>query len=246
MTIAAQWRGIFNAGNRAGAAQRGKTMESIKFTVTIKRAQLRAALIFAADKDIRYYLNGIMLEIDEVKSARLVATDGHRLAVVALQDQPGARAGEYLIPRELIKSVKRATRNTSEFIELHIDGERVTIAEGEAIIAGGKLLDGKFPDWRRVMPDPKTMSGAPGVFKASYLGDIGAAAIELGDKFGACPLIQNEPNNSGLAVFESIGLAVVVMPVRWDIGTPDMTQFYPRLHGSRPARTKRTGEVMPC
>lgn len=63
------------------------------FTITITRAQLRAALIFAADKDIRYYLNAVLLEVGECGDCRLVAADGHRIAVLSAGDHPHAVPG---------------------------------------------------------------------------------------------------------------------------------------------------------
>ncbi len=157
------------------------------FTITLTRAQLRAALIFAADKDIRYYLNAVCLEVGECGDCRLISTDGHRLAVLAVGDHPSAAPGEYLIPRDVIKAIKRAGRSTSKTVELDIThnktedgntGGRVMVRSADDIIAGGALVDGKFPDWQRVAPQPSQMSGEPAAFNAFYLGDIGEARVE--------------------------------------------------------------------
>lgn len=221
-------------------------MESIKFNIMIERARLRAALIFAAHKDIRYYLNGVLLEIDEARSARLVSTDGHRLAVVVLADQADAMPGQYLIPRDVIKPIKRASRTTGAWVSLSIDGDRVSVTNGDEIISGGRLIDGKFPDWQRVLPRPETMSGEAGTFNGHYLGDIATAAIELGEKFPSCPLIHNGPNNAGLAVFEHLGLAVVVMPMRTPDRPENMDQFYPRRVPVAIVETAKGGQAFPC
>lgn len=225
---------------------KGKTMESIKFNIMIERARLRAALIFAAHKDIRYYLNGVLLEIDEARSARLVSTDGHRLAVVVLADQADAMPGQYLIPRDVIKPIKRASRTTGAWVSLSIDGDRVSVTNGDEIISGGRLIDGKFPDWQRVLPRPETMSGEAGTFNGHYLGDIATAAIELGEKFPSCPLIHNGPNNAGLAVFEHLGLAVVVMTMRTPDRPENMDQFYPRRLPLAIVETAKGGQAFPC
>lgn len=222
-------------------------METAKFTVTLTRAQLRAALIFAGDKDIRYYLNGVLLQVSEGKDARLVATDGHRCAVVTVGDHAAAVPGDYILPRDALKAIKRATRNTGDTVDLTIEGGRVVISAGADIISGGALIDGKFPDYQRIIPDPARMSGEVGSFRAEYLADIGRAAQELGDKWGGCPLLQNGPNNSGLAVFESLGLAVVVMPYRADLDArPDMSAFYPRRVFSATVETATGAQAFPC
>lgn len=185
-----------------------------QFAITLTRAQLRAALIFAAEKDVRYYLNGICLEVGECGDARLVATDGHRLAVLAIGDHPDAVPGEYLIPRDVLKPVKRASRATGADVSLQIDGGRVVVASGADIIAGGLLIDGKFPDWQRVCPDPETMSGEPGCYNAAYLADIRAALIELGDKYPVFEMIPQGQTGPALMIDPVRQLMVATMPIR--------------------------------
>lgn len=229
-----------------------------KFTITITRAQLRAALIFAADKDIRYYLNAVLLEVGECGDCRLVATDGHRLAVLAVGDQPGALAGEYLIPREVIKPIKRAGRLTPATVDIEIEparsadgntGGRVLVRCGDDIIAGGALVDGKFPDWQRVIPEPSRMSGEPAAYNAFYLGDIGAALVELGDKYPVLELKHNG-TSAGLAIYPQHGLMVAVMPMRgsgFDLTDAARAHFLPRRPVfSAIVETAAGGQAYPC
>ena len=167
--------------------------QTVKFSIEVTRAQLRAALIFAADKDIRYYLNGVCLHVGECGDARLVATDGHRLAIVNLCDQSSATPGEYLIPRDVLKTVKKAGRLDKIPLLLSIDGDAFQLIDqaARAILGGAKLIDGRFPDYQRVVPMPENMDGTPGTFNASYLADIQRALIELGDKNGFFTMLQN-------------------------------------------------------
>lgn len=191
-------------------------MENVNFQIEIKRAQFRAALIFAADKDIRYYLNSVCLHVGECGDARLVATDGHRMAVIQVCSESAAAPGEYLIPRDALKAIKKAGRYDAP-LALKIAGDGFTISEqfeAGAILSGGKLVDGKFPDWRRVIPDPAAMSGAAGCYQASYLADIQKALIELGDKKGLFYMLQDGENGSGLVMQAGLGFLCVVMPLR--------------------------------
>lgn len=220
-----------------------------QFTITLTRAQLRAALIFAADKDIRYYINGVLLQVGECGDCRLIATDGHRLAVLDVGDHPGATPGEYIMPRDALKAVKRATRNGSKTVDLQIDGGRVMITDGGDIIAGGLLIDGKFPDWQRVCPEPSRMSGELGTFNAFYLADIGAALVELGEKFPALEMLHNG-TSAGLVLNPEYGLMVAIMPMRGTGYVPTdsaRAHFMPR----RPVfaavvETAAGGQAFPC
>lgn len=61
-------------------------------SITIELAQLRAAMLFAAKRDVRYYLNGVFLEIG-VGEFRLASTDGHVLSVQRCEFSTGDAAG---------------------------------------------------------------------------------------------------------------------------------------------------------
>lgn len=227
------------------------------FKITLTRAQLRAALIFSADRDIRYYLSGVCLHVGDCGDARLVATDGHRLAVLSVGDHPGAQPGEYIIPREAIKQIKRASRSKPETVDIEIEAQhapsevpvgRVLIKSGVDIIADAALIDGKFPDWQRVIPEPSRISGEPATYNAFYLGDIAAALVELGDKFPAVELMHNG-TSAGLAIYPQYGLMIVVMPMRGSGFTPAdsaRAHFLPRRRPVAVVETATGGQAFPC
>jgi len=96
-----------------------------------------------ADMDVRYYLNGACLDVDEKGLAILVATDGHRLEKVEL-GQTDIPYGEYIIPRDAMKFIKCDT--------LAFSPCNVWLQSGDDIQI--KLIDGKYPDWRRVIKKP--------------------------------------------------------------------------------------------
>ena len=206
--------------------------KTVKFSIEVTRAQLRAALIFSAVKDIRYYLNCVCLHVGECGDARLVATDGHRLAIVKLCDQSNAAPGEYLIPGDMLKTIKKAGRLDKLPLLLTVDGERFNLADqyDGAILCGSKLIDGKFPDYQRIIPIPENMDGTPGTFNASYLADIQKALIELGDSNGFYSMRQNGEKSGALVMREDKGFLCVVMSMRGfdQPGTPDLAQFMPR------------------
>lgn len=226
------------------------TKQLVNFTIEVTRAQIRAALIFSADKDIRYYLNGIMLHVGECGDARLVATDGHRLAVVKICDESSATPGEYIIPNEPLKAVKKASRSSSQDLFLTIEGDNFRLVDipENAILCGAHLIDGKFPDYQRVVPMPENMSGAPGTYNPAYLADIQKALIELGDKTGYFSMLQNGETCSCLVVSRARGFLAVVMPLRAEAmpESGDRAQFMPRTKPRAIIETASGAQAFPC
>lgn len=221
-----------------------ETTQKAKFSIDITRANLRAALIFAAKGDIRYYLNSVCLHVGECGDARLIGCDGHRLGLVHLCDASGAAPGEYIIPREAVENIKKAVRGF-DGLTLAIDGEAFTISDnyGGAIIAGGKLVDGKYPDWQRVMP--QTFSGEAGNYNPQYLFDVSKAVKELGGKNGFYDFTQNG-NSSALAVYEN--LTVIIMPMRGadEARTAPPAYCTPRRMPRAVIENATGGQAFPC
>ena len=103
-----------------------------------------------AQQDVRYYLNGMLLEIDGL-NLRAVATDGHRLAVCEAPLEAKARnAQQVIVPRKGVLELQRILDGEGE-AELAIGTNHVRAQIGEVRFTS-KLIDGKFPDYSRVIP----------------------------------------------------------------------------------------------
>ena len=103
-----------------------------------------------AQQDVRYYLNGLLLETQE-RSLRAVATDGHRLALCAMPLAEAGRSGQVIVPRKAILELQRILGMEGQ-IELAIGTNHVRAQIGE-IRFTSKLIDGRFPEYGRVIPD---------------------------------------------------------------------------------------------
>jgi len=105
-----------------------------------------------AQQDVRYYLNGLLLETGG-DFVRAVATDGHRLALcrIAVDDQPGGQQ-QVIIPRKGVLELQRLLGGQGE-VTLAIGANHVRAVIGE-IRFTSKLIDGRFPDYDRVIPRP--------------------------------------------------------------------------------------------
>src|SRR6184192_1194906 len=103
-----------------------------------------------AQQDVRYYLNGLLLETDG-KALRAVATDGHRLALAEMELSGKARAiQQVIVPRKGVLELQRIL-GTEGAIELAVGTNHVRAQIGE-IRFTSKLIDGRFPEYARVIP----------------------------------------------------------------------------------------------
>jgi len=107
-----------------------------------------------AQQDVRYYLNGLMLETGKNR-LRGVATDGHRLALcdIPIENQDVTH-GQIILPRKGVAELNRLLDGGGE-IELAI-GTNHLQARLDGIRFTSKLIDGRFPDYERVIPNKET------------------------------------------------------------------------------------------
>lgn len=126
-----------------------------KQTFSIPQQQLKALFdktSFAmAQQDVRYYLNGILMEISAGK-AKLVATDGHRLALSEAELDAGPdESRQIIIPRKAVLELSRLLDSTDAPAKCSL-GQNHLRVETDSLVFTTKLIDGKFPDYQRVIP----------------------------------------------------------------------------------------------
>ena len=102
-----------------------------------------------AQQDVRYYLNGMLLESDG-KFLRTVATDGHRLALCEMELVTKSGQHQVIVPRKGVLELQRLIGSEGTVsVEVGSNHIRVTI---EDIRFTSKLVDGRFPEYGRVIP----------------------------------------------------------------------------------------------
>ncbi len=110
-----------------------------------------------AQQDVRYYLNGLMLEPDN-GVLRAVATDGHRLAICETPMDVGATTGQQVIvPRKGIQELHRLLADDTDAVQVEIGTNHIRITTRELRFTS-KLIDGRFPDYTRVIPKDASKS----------------------------------------------------------------------------------------
>ena len=109
-----------------------------------------------AQQDVRYYLNGLLLETDK-KRLRAVATDGHRLALSEVDLLGAATRDEQLIvPRKGVLELSRLLEGDGE-VEVALGANHIRV-QLEGVRLTSKLIDGRFPEYSRVVPaQPKNI-----------------------------------------------------------------------------------------
>ncbi len=104
-----------------------------------------------AVQDVRYYLNGLMLERNE-QGLRAVATDGHRLAIRDLGlPQIDGDATQIIVPRKAVTELLRLLPESGETVHLAIGDTHLQVRVGPVTLTS-KLVDGRYPDYGRVIP----------------------------------------------------------------------------------------------
>lgn len=103
-------------------------------------------------QDVRYYLNGLLLEVGS-GLLRAVATDGHRLAYCEKQaDCDLAEIKQVIVPRKGIQELVRLLDDSDTPIKMFLGSNHIRAEIGD-IRFTSKLIDGRFPDYNRVIPD---------------------------------------------------------------------------------------------
>jgi DNA polymerase III subunit beta len=103
-----------------------------------------------AQQDVRYYLNGVLLIIDENK-LKVVATDGHRLAFDAGIIDGNHEKHEIIMPRKAVTELCKLLGDTNESVEVEFSSQQIKMTFSEITLIT-KVIDGKFPDYERVIP----------------------------------------------------------------------------------------------
>ncbi|MCW8093435.1 DNA polymerase III subunit beta [Alteromonas sp. ASW11-130] len=133
-----------------------------------------------AQQDVRYYLNGMSLETED-NLVRTVATDGHRLALCRFGFEGASLpARQVIIPRKGVLEISRLIGEEDKSLKIQIGANHLRLFSSEFIFTS-KLVDGRFPDYRRVLPKDgdKEIIASKAVLKEAF----SRAAILSNEKF---------------------------------------------------------------
>ena len=184
--------------------------------------------LFAAKKDVRFYLNGINLEIGP-KFSVLMSSDGHRAGcfrVIVEQPDVTEPLRDIILPSALLWHVKPKPKGEVVIVvgepivpTSNARPVRITYA---GVTVTGETIDATYPDIRRVIPSK--VSGKPAQFNVNYLADLAKASAMLGRR--NFPVARIDYNGQDTALF--------------DLGEPEF------LGAICPIRDTTTADVAPA
>ncbi|MEQ1914772.1 MAG: DNA polymerase III subunit beta [Sideroxydans sp.] len=142
-----------------------------------------------AQQDIRYYLNGVLLVI-EGSSIKLIATDGHRLAYIAEALPTEHTKKEVILSRKTVSELLKLLVDCTDIVKLEL-AEKQVRATFANIVLTSKVIDGKFPDYTRVIPNHTNNLI---LNRVVILQALQRAAILSNEKFRGVRLLLTEKN----------------------------------------------------
>ncbi len=161
-----------------------------QFTLTQKAfRQLIGKTQYAmAAQDVRYYLNGLLLMVDG-QELRAVATDGHRLAFASVEIEADMARQEMILPRKTVLELNRLLADNEEPLQITLAPNQVRFAFGSVVLVS-KLIDGKFPDYERVIP--QSLRNHMTVGRQTLTQAMQRAAILTNEKFRGVRVVLGE------------------------------------------------------
>jgi DNA polymerase III subunit beta len=126
-------------------------VEKVSLPEEVLRDLMERTAFAMANQDVRYYLNGMLLDLQE-HTLRCVATDGHRLAMkeTGLQSSVSTRR-QIIIPRKGVNELIGLLENGDGEVELEFGRNHLRVRRGSVTFTS-KLIDGRFPDYEAVIP----------------------------------------------------------------------------------------------
>ena len=151
--------------------------------ITISQIQLKRLLkqveFAMAQQDIRYYLNGLLFEVNG-NQLNIVGTDGHRLSFTSVYLDQNYNKTEVILPRKTVIELIKLLNDTEELVSVELYKGQVSFNFNDIQLIS-KVIDGKFPDYSRVIPQnqPKALK----LNRVAFLQALQRAAILTSDKF---------------------------------------------------------------
>ena len=162
--------------------------------VKLKQKDFKAILkqvdFSMAQQDIRYYLNGLLFEVDNQK-LNIVGTDGHRLSFTSIKLQKDFGKIQTIIPRKTILELVKLLGDGDDDIEINISKTQAHFHFNNIDLIT-KVIDGKFPDYSRVIP-----VGHPNIFeidRQTLLTAMQRASILSNEKYRGIRVVITKNN----------------------------------------------------
>lgn len=136
-------------------ALNGEVRSRIKITQKNLKNLLNLAQYAMAQQDIRYYLNGLLMVVEN-NLLRVVSTDGHRLGMAyhlleKNAELPEGVQQEVILPRKTVIELIKLLGDNEDEVTIEIGQNQTCFSFGNILLVS-KIVEGKFPDYNRVIP----------------------------------------------------------------------------------------------
>ncbi|MFC1775941.1 DNA polymerase III subunit beta [Pseudomonadota bacterium] len=133
------------------ATDQVESLENIEVSEKTLKKMMDKTSFAMANQDVRYYLNGLLFDFSDGQ-LRAIATDGHRLAMCDLDSSVDVASDRQLIvPRKGVMELSRMLSGESDGVTLAIGRNHIRLVKGDTTFTS-KLIDGRFPDYKAVVP----------------------------------------------------------------------------------------------
>lgn len=132
-----------------------------------------------AQQDVRYYLNGMLIEISS-NMVKSVATDGHRLSITQLSNYGDNQFLQLIIPRKAVSELSRLLSDKKDELSIEFSESYLKIHLGTSILTT-KVIDGRYPDYNKVIPD--NLDKKIALHKESFKQSLLRASILSNEKY---------------------------------------------------------------
>jgi hypothetical protein len=182
---------------------------------------LAAAYICQGQDDVRYYLNGILIEPVDTGGVRCVATDGHRMIIVT--DPAGHCEDPIIVAFESTTITKMRQKKASTVTVSSVDDDTdIAKISGLEHVSSVEIIDGTFPDYERVIKDKlpaRSCQFTP--FNGTYMKGFCDCAKVLGIRNNCIAFVFGETQKDSIHVLfgkaeDNLHARGVVMPVHYD------------------------------
>jgi DNA polymerase-3 subunit beta len=123
---------------------------TIRLSQKTLRSLLRQVEFSMAQQDIRYYLNGLLLEVNG-QQLHVVGTDGHRLSYVSTELTASYEKQEIILPRKTVTELVKLLEDIDDDVVIDLSSNQANFTFSNIHLIS-KIIDGKFPDYNRVIP----------------------------------------------------------------------------------------------
>ena len=161
-----------------------KAGQSISVSQTALGRLIEKTHFSMAQQDVRYYLNGMLLETGGGQ-LKAVATDGHRLALCQAEIDASVTEQQIIVPRKGVLELQRLLSDEGD-LEIELGSNHVRI-QLEGIRFTSKLIDGRFPEYERVIP--KESSNELTADRGAFKGALQRTAILSNEKYRGIRLV---------------------------------------------------------